>query len=160
VSETGRTQPYPLQVILWLQYAPWCAHTVAHNTCTCTHAHTYMHTHMHTHTWPCTQETNKMQKINSSISISCLQLYHCEHTWSHQILASFCCGLNENGTYWPIGSGPTRRCGLVGGGVALLGYWPCCQKCVLGLGLWGFRSANQAQFHSLFLLPANPDVEL
>jgi hypothetical protein len=30
----------------------------------------------------------------------------------------------------------------------------------LGVGLWGFRCSSQAQCHTLFLLPADPDVEL
>lgn len=50
--------------------------------------------------------------------------------------------LNENGTHRPTGNG---RCGLVGGVILLeeMCHW-----------------TRQAQCHSLFLLPANRDVDL
>lgn len=57
-------------------------------------------------------------------------------------------GLSQNGPQRLIGSGTLKRFGLVGGSVSLRG------------GLWGFRCSVQAHCHAVFLLLADPDVEL
>lgn len=65
----------------------------------------------------------------------------------------FCGGLNENGPSRLIGSGTVNRYGHAGVDVTSL------EECVTGGGLRGFKCSSQTQGHSLFLLPANPDIE-
>jgi hypothetical protein len=55
--------------------------------------------------------------------------------------------LNENGPYELIGSDTIRRCGIVRGSM------------LLGVG-FGVSNAQARSSVTLFLLPANPDVEL
>jgi hypothetical protein len=61
---------------------------------------------------------------------------------------NFCGSLNEKGPHRFIGSGTSRRCGLVGG----------------SMSLWVSFEASEAQArpqcHSLFLLSADPNIEL
>jgi hypothetical protein len=60
--------------------------------------------------------------------------------------------------------GRIRRCGLVGGGVALLeDVWPCWRRCVTGFELQSFQSPWQASYLSVCLsvcLSINEDVKL
>jgi len=56
------------------------------------------------------------------------------------------------------GSCTGRRCGLIGGGVALLEeVWPCCRRCVIV----GFETFFLSTWETVFsLLPSDWDVEL
>lgn len=64
-----------------------------------------------------------------------------------------CNDLNKNGHHRPLQSNTVRRYGIVGVSVA-----PWEEVCQWG-GIWGFKSSSHAQYHSLFLMPANLDVE-
>ena len=67
------------------------------------------------------------------------------------LMEGACGGWDENGSQRLIVSGPVGTCGLVGGN-------PASTALVTGVGL-SVNGSSQAQCHSLFLLPADLDVE-
>ena len=117
------------------------------------HAHAHAHTHIHTltqHTHV-RMHTHKV-RTGAFVTTEIKMLWN----WGCGIIGKGCGGLNKNGSHRLTGSGTIRKCVLVRVGVALLEevyHWQ-----------WtlGFQKLKPGIVHSaiLFLLSANPDVEL